>query len=110
MILDKRVTIQKLIPTTGSATQETYVTHSGFLPNGVQMNIQPASPEFTMQADGQFFKTYKAFTTNSGVVEGYRVVVSGTNETYIVQGREAFNYGVGRHYELALVKATRGPQ
>ena len=71
------------------------------------MNIQPASAEFTAMSDGQFFKTYKAFTTSSGVVEGFQVVVSGTGETYLVRGREAYGYGAGQHYELSLIKAVR---
>ena len=107
MLLDKRVTINRLNPTSSVGGQEVYVTHSGFLPNGVRMNIQPASAEFTAMSDGQFFKTYKAFTASSGVVEGFQVVVSGTNETYIVRGREAFGYGAGQHYELSLAKAVR---
>lgn len=105
MLLDKRVTINRLTPTSNG--QELYVTHSGFLPNGVMMNIQPASAEFTAMSDGQFFKTYKALCTNSGIVEGFQVVVSGTADKYIVRGRERYNYGSGQHYELSLEKGVR---
>ena len=109
MILDKKVTVNRLNPSSNVGGQEVYVTHSGFI-SGVAMNIQPANAEFTAMSDGQFFKTYKAFTTNSGIVEGFQVVVSGTGEQYIVRGRESYNYGSGKHYELALEKAIRGNQ
>ena len=73
----------------------------------VLLNIQPASPEITAISEGEAFKTFKAFTRASGVVEGMRLTVSGTSETYIVRGRERFDYGVEEHYELVLGKADR---
>ena len=82
-----------------------YVTHSGIGAAGyVQINIQPATPELTAIAEGEMFKTYRAFVTNSGVVETMRVTVSGTNTKYIVRGREVYDYGSGQHIELTLAK------
>ena len=112
MLLDKTTVISKLQADAPGADKEGYVTHSGFLFNGVQsaavrMNIQPASAELTAISEGEVFKTFKAFTRASGVVETMRVTVSGTNDTYIVRGRERFDYGVDRHYELTLAKDKR---
>ena len=111
MLLDKTAFISNLQVNNPTTDQEVFVTFSGFLFNGIhsaaiRLNIQPASPELTMFADGETFKTYKAFTTASGVVEGMLVTVSGTNEVYRVRGREAFPYGAGQHYELTLVKSN----
>jgi hypothetical protein len=112
MILDKTVIVSKLNPDAGSTTKEGYTTFSGFTFNGVpsaalRINIQPASPELTAFSDGQMFKTYKAFTLASGLVEGMRVTVSGTNDCFTVKGREKYDYGVGQHYEIVLIKEGR---
>lgn len=112
MLQDKVVIVSKITSDGTGTDKETYTTYSGFLMNGiksstVKMNIQPASPELTVLAEGEIFKTFKAFTSTSGVVEGMRVTVSGTNETYTVKGRERYDYGVGQHYELVLIKDGR---
>lgn len=112
MLEDKIVIISKITSDGHGTDKETYTTYSGFLEHGlrsaaVRMNIQPASAELTAISEGEVFKTYKAFTSNSGVVEGMRVTVSGTNDIYTVKGRERFDYGVGQHYELVLVKEGR---
>lgn len=111
MLLDKVAHIKTLQVNNPSTDQEVFVTHSGFSFNGVtaaaiKVNIQPASPELTAIADGEVFKTYKAFTQASGVVEGMTLTVSGTGDLYRVRGREAYDYGNGRHYELTLIKSN----
>lgn len=111
MLLDKTALVKTLQVNNPLTDQEVFVTHSGFLYNGVtsaaiRINIQPASPELTAISDGEVFKTYRAFTTASGVIEGMLLTVSGTGELYRVRGREAFNYGMGRHYELTLIKSS----
>lgn len=111
MFADKTVFVSKLSPD-ATPDKEGYTTFSGFFERGirsaaVRVNIQPASPELTMMAEGQMFKTYKLFTTASGVVEGMRLTVSGTTDTYTVKGRESYNYAVGQHYELVLIKGGR---
>ena len=107
MILDKTVLVQRLEKNNPVTDKETYVTHSVIGSAGyVLMNIQPASPELTAIAEGEMFKTFKAFTTTSGVVETMRVTVSGTTNTYVVRGREVYDYGVNTHYELTLTRDT----
>ena len=108
MILDRVAIVSTLQPSV--TDQEVYVTFSGFMYASVQsaavrVNIQPASAELTALSEGEVFKTYKAFTLASGVLEGMLLTVSGTNQVYRVRGREAFNYGEGQHYELTLVKS-----
>lgn len=112
MLEDKTVIVSKITTDGVGTDKETYTTYSGYLERGqrsaaVRMNIQPASAELTVISDGEVFKTFKAFTTNSGVVEGMRVTVSGTNDIYTVKGRERYDYGVGQHYELVLIKEGR---
>lgn len=112
MLEDKVVIVSKITSDGSGTDKETYTTYSGYLEHGVssaavRMNIQPASAELTVMADGEIFKTYKAFTSNSGVVEGMRVTVSGTSDIYTVKGREKYDYGVGQHYELVLIKEGR---
>lgn len=112
MLEDKTVIVSKITSDGSGTDKETYTTYSGFLFNGVRsaaarMNIQPASAELTVMSDGEIFKTFKAFTTNSGIVEGMRVTVSGTTDQYTIKGRERFDYAVGIHYELVLIKEGR---
>lgn len=112
MYLDKTAFVSK-VNTDGPGTgKQSYLTHSGFLMGGlptaaVRVNIQPATAESTMMAEGEFFKTYTGFTLASGVVESMRLTVSGTNEVYTVKGRERFDYGVAKHYELTLIREGR---
>lgn len=112
MLEDKTVIVSKVTSDGSGTDKETYLTYSGFLLNGVRtaavkMNIQPASAELTVMAEGEIFKTFKAFTSTSGVVEGMRVTVSGTNDVYTVKGREKYDYAVGIHWELTLIKEGR---
>lgn len=102
MFFDKTAYISTLQLNTPITDQETFVQQGGFI---ARVNVQPASPELTAISDGEVFKTYKAFTTSSGVIEGMLLTMSGTGEVYRVRGREAFPYGVGQHYELTLAKS-----
>jgi hypothetical protein len=111
MLLDKTAFVSKLNPNSPTTDQEVFVTYSGYQYQGVRaaairVNIQPASPELTAISEGEVFKTFKAFTSASGVIEGMLLTVSGTNEVFRVRGREGFGYGSGQHYELTLVKSN----
>lgn len=112
-VLDKIVFVSRLAKTS-DVDKEVYTSHSGYLGPGqirtsaVRMNIQPASAETTVLVDGIFGKTYKAFTSASGVVEGMQVTVSGTGEQYFIRGREVHDNGIlPKHYELVLTKDKR---
>lgn len=113
-VLDKIVFVSRLAKDSSDNDKEQYTTHSGFAgPGGiasaaVRMNIQPANAETTVLVDGVFGKVYNGFTNASGVVEGMRVTESGTNNHYIVRGRQPHNYGIlPPSYELVL---TEGEQ
>lgn len=95
MLFDKFVSVEFR---TASGSNFVYMPHTG-LPH-VPVNIQPVGREFANMNNGMFYKTYKIFTTNSGIVENYRLTVSGTGEKYIVRGRQRFDYIVAPHYEL----------
>lgn len=106
MFYDKIAFVFQLGPTASGADQEGYAPHPGF-PNGIPINIQPATPEMTVIADGEAFKTFHAFVppSASGVVETMRLTVSGTMHNYTVRGREDFNYVMLPHYELVLQRS-----
>lgn len=112
-IQDKIVFVSRLAKT-ADVDKEIYTAHSGFRGPGqiataaVRMNIQPASAETTVLVDGIFGKTFKAFTSSSGVVEGMQCTVSGTGEQYFVRGREVHDNGIlPKHYELVMTKDKR---
>jgi len=111
MFFDKVAFVSTLQVNNPSTDKEVFVTHSGFRMRGVpsaaiEINIQAASPELTAITEGEVFKTYKAFTLASGVVEGMILTVSGTGEVYRVRGREAYAYMSGQHYEITLAKSN----
>lgn len=112
MFFDKVAFVSALQKNNPTTDKETFVTFSGFLYNNVpssaiRVNIQPASPELTAISEGEVFKTFKAFTRASGVTDGMLLTLSGTNATYRVRGREAFDYMAGQHYELTLIKDSK---
>lgn len=102
MILDRTVLIKRLQDSAGDADKEGYSDVAGL--QSVRMNVQPASPEQTAIVDGVFGQTYRAFLTQSGVLAGDRVTVSGTWDVYEVKGVEDWNWGSLPHYELTLHK------
>jgi hypothetical protein len=103
MYLDKKVTVEHLGPTVSG--REAYQPHPGY--TFIPMNIQPTSFDFQSVAEGIYVKLFKAFTTSSGIVEGFRLTVSGTTDQYVVRGRQAYDYGPLPHYELVLERGTR---
>lgn len=114
MFFDKVAFVSALQKNNPSTDKESFITFSGFLYGGmrsaaVQVNIQPASPELTAISEGEVFKTFKAFTSASGVTEGMLLTISGTTTKYRVRGREAFDYMAGQHYELTLIKSDINP-
>lgn len=113
-IQDKVVFVSRLNKDVSDVDKEQYTAHSGFLgPAGevssaAKMNIQPANAERTVLVDGVFGKTYDGYTSYSGILETMRVTVSGTNENYIVRGREPYENGIlPSTYELVLTKDKR---
>lgn len=113
-VQDKIVFVSRLTKLPEDNNKEKYTTHSGYLGPGripsaaVRCNIQPASAEATVLVDGVYGKTFKLFTSNSGVVEGMRVTISGTTENYIVRGREKHSNGfLPEHFELIITKDER---
>lgn len=113
MVEDKVVFVARLAPDQSNADMEGYADYPAFIgpageaTNAVRMNIQPASAELTAISEGVFAKTFKAFTRASGVVETFRLTVSGTGDKYYTHGREVYDYPVGKHYELVLIKDKR---
>jgi len=106
MILDSTVFVQTLSPTATNNDLETYIDHPCFLDpsgqptNAVKVNIQAADSQLVMLSEGVLGKTYRIFTTISGLVEGMKLTVSGTGENYYVRGRERYQIPLGAHYEL----------
>lgn len=110
MMLDRTFLVEILQKSASNIQKETYVPFYGFrdnngnTTNAVRMNMQPASKTLIALSEGVVGKLFTAFTTASGVVETMRLTCSGTNEQYIVRGREIFNYGMGQHFELVCAR------
>lgn len=104
MLFDKYVTVEYRT-VSGTYGNQVYVAHPGF--TTVAVNIQPIQDTFANTGNGMFFKNYRVFTTNSGIVEGFRLTVSGTGEKYIVRGRANYGYIVLPHFELVAERDDR---
>ena len=110
MFADKVVFVEILAPYASNNRQEAFISHSGFgggvngNPAAIRMNIQPATMQQTLLVEGEIGKTYNGFTAASGLVEGMRVTISGTNQAFIVRGRQNFDYGPLQHNEVTLFK------
>lgn len=96
MLFDKIVSVEKRV-LTGAIYG--YVPVVGL--EAIPINIQPIQAEFGTN-QGMTFKNYRAFVTNSGIVEGMRLTVSGTNEQFIVRGRQRYDDILSPHYELVV--------
>ena len=113
-VLDKVAFVSRLEHNPSDRDKEGYTTFSGFAGPGsiataaIRLNIQPASAEQTVLYDGIVGKTYRAFTSVSGVVEGMQLTVSGTSDKYLVRGREVHDNGIlPKHYQLVLTRDKR---
>ena len=103
MILDTVIAISRLLKDSDDADKESYQPNAALL--NVKCQIQPASPEETAIADGVFAQTYACYTTESGILSGDKVTVSGTGDTYRVKGIEDWSLpDLIPHYEITLVK------
>ena len=102
MILDRVVSVSKLTATGADADKETFEAVTGA--EGVKMNIQPASAELTVLSEGKLGKTFRFFTTYSGLGIGMRVTISGTLNVYDVRGVEDWDFSPLPHYEGVLFK------
>lgn len=98
MILDRTVNIARLTPDESDTDKEAYVD----VLSGVRMNIQPASAELLALSEGQIGRTFRGFTTISGIYISDRITVSGNNVQYIVKGVEDWYFGPIPHLELLL--------
>lgn len=103
LIVDAIVNIQRLTRDTDNADKEQYQDNAAL--QAVHCNIQPATASETAIAEGIFGQVYTMYTTESGILTGDRVTVSGTGQTYRVRGLEDWSQTDGiPHYELTLIK------
>lgn len=106
---DKTVFVEILATYAGNANKESFVPFPAFpspagLSNAIKMNIQPAGDQMTVLYDGVMGKTFLGFTSASGLAEGMRVTVSGTDQRFMVRGRKNYDYGPLQHSEVVLFK------
>lgn len=102
MYLDKTVSIERLMPTSGDSDKESYSAVGNY--HAVKMNIQPASAELTAITEGAYGQTFQAFVTVSGLRIGDRVTVSGNGDKYIIKGINNHIWGPIPHLEVILFK------
>ena len=107
---DKVCFVEILAPYTSNSNQEAYIAHSGFLgaygvpTAAIRMNIQPMTPQQTILVEGEIGKSFTGFTTTSGIIEGMRITISGTNQQFIVRGGQHFDYDPLQHSEITLFR------
>lgn len=112
MLLDKTVFVYALAKDSDDADKDGFIAHNGFsdmrgaATNAVKVNIQPASSETIALSDGIVGKTYDVFTQSSGLTEGMKIVVSGTNDRFVITGRKSYDYGVHIHQELIATRSN----
>lgn len=110
MYLDKTCFVDILTPYPSNISKEAFTAFSGFAGPGaiatsaIRMNIQPMSAQMTLLVEGVIGKTFLGFTSASGLTEGMRVTVSGTQQRFVVQGRQNYDYGPLQHSEVTLFK------
>lgn len=102
MYFDKVAQVYRLQPSSSDSDKEAYAGVGNL--QGVQINIQPATAELTAISEGAFGQTFQAFVAISGILIGDKIVVSGTNDTFIVKGRQDNLSGPIPHLELVLFK------
>lgn len=90
-----------------NSSKEAYVVYSPLA--NTPINIQPASTEDTVLAQGVFGQTYVGFTTASGILEGDKLIFQKTGEVMMVRGRENWmSPDLLPHVELLLVEFETG--
>jgi len=102
IITDAIISIQRLTKDVDNTSKEQFQTNLALA--SVKIEIQPASPAETAITEGVYGQTYLAFTTESGLLVGDRVTVSGTGEIYKIKGIEDWSMDPVAHFELTLVK------
>ena len=98
LFLSSYISVEHLNPDASNTNKEGFVSDLAL--QAVAVNIQPASMELTALNNGAYGKSYTIFTTSSGILETDRITVSGTNQQFIVKGKQAFLYGLAQHVEI----------
>lgn len=103
LILDRIIDVHRLQKDSDNTQKEQYASFAPL--QDIAINIQPASPEESVLAEGVFGQAYIAFTTASGILKGDKLVDSTLNENFIVKGKTNWNTpGLIPHTELLLTK------
>lgn len=103
MFFDRVVNVARLVKDSNNRKKESYKTYSPLYNTSIQ--IQPASAEDTVIADGTFGQAYIGFTTASGILEGDKLTDIKTGETFIVKGKTNWmSPSFIPHVELLLVQ------
>lgn len=102
LIVDTVVSISRLTRDSNNSNKESYQPNLAL--QCVKCQLQPASAEDTAISNGVFGQTYIGFTTESGVLTGDHLTVSGTGKTYRVKGIQDWSLpDLSPHFEWTLV-------
>lgn len=103
LILDRVVSVARLTKDSTNSNKESYQNHVPL--QNVAINVQTASAEDTVVANGVFGQTYIGFTTYSGILSGDRLTDTVTGEAFMVKGKTNWmTPALIPHIELLLVK------
>ena len=102
LIIDTIISVSRLSVDADNSNKESYQPNLAL--QCVKCQLQPAGAEDTAIAQGVFGQTYIGFTTNSGVLAGDHVTVSGTSKKYRVRGVQDWSLpDLIPHYEWTLI-------
>ena len=102
LILDTIVSVKRLTRDSDNSNKESYQPNLAL--QCVKCQLQPASAEDTAISGGVFGQTWIGFTTESGVLSGDHLTVSGTGKAYRVKGIQDWQLpDLSPHIEWTLV-------
>jgi hypothetical protein len=107
MILDRVADIYRLQKDSNNANKESYQVYTPLA--NTPLNIQPATPEDIVIANGVFGHTWVGFTTASGIINADKLIIQITGEILITKGKQNWMSPEGiPHVELLLVDFETG--
>ncbi len=107
MILDRVADVYRLQKDSDNVNKESYKAYAPLA--NTPINLQPATPEDIVIANGVFGHTWVGFTTVSGIINSDRIIVQITGEDLIVKGKQNWFSPEGEpHAELLLVESETG--
>ena len=103
LILDRLIDVYRLQTDSGDSNKEQYQVYTPLA--DIAINIQPAQAEDVVIAGGAFGQAYTAFTTQSGILEGDKLIDQVLGDVFFVKGKSNWmTPSLSPHIELLLTE------